>query len=223
MAPPLCSCERREEGRGCYRRDEVNSFVLTLKPDKCHSCTTATRRRFLELRNTGIEKTVTVPSLSRKPLGMWISCMPVGVYFWMCMWAFTCIHSYTHPLLLQLSSHSFLRLTSHNPLWFHLSRVSMLRSLLKMRFSQSSPVSHPSSSSALPPTYSFFSNPLPQCYSTIWLRWFCLGAHITLLSSLNWNLKRGAFNMVLPVGMLPSTHAPLLCAVSTAPLIGLPL
>ncbi len=40
------------------------------------------------------------------------------------------------------------------------------------------------------PTDSYL--PLSRCYCTIWLRWSCLGAHITLLSSMNWNLKKGS-------------------------------
>lgn len=173
------------------------------------------------------ENTVLVPSLRPKFLGMWISCMPAEIYLSVCMWAFTCMHSYTHPLLLQLlSSHPLsLCLTSHDPLWIHLSWFSTLHFLLKTWFSQSSPVSHPSSSSSVsPPTYLLTSsNPLPRCYSTIWPRWCCLRAHITVPSSLNWNLKRGAFNMVLPGGILPSTPALLHGAVSRAPLAGLPL
>lgn len=219
----LHSLAARVKERGS---DEVNTFVLPLKPDKCQSLTTAALRWFPELRCTA--RTLYWFHRSEpKFLGMWISCMPAEMYLRVYMWAFTCMHSYTHPLLLQLlSSHSLsLCLTSHDPLWFHLSWFSTLHFLLKTWFSQSSPVSHPSSSSSVsPPTYLLTpSNPLPRCYSTIWPRWCCLRAHITVPSSLNWNLKRGAFNMVLPGGILPSTPALLHGAVSRAPLAGLPL
>ena len=135
------------------------------------------------------------------------------------------LYSSTSPTTALLPLSLSLCLTSHDPLWFHLSWFSTLHFLLKTWFSQSSPVSHPSSSSSVsPPTYLLTpSNPLPWCYSTIWPRWCCLRAHITVLSSLNWNLKRGAFNMVLPGGIPPSTPALLHGAVSRAPLAGLPL
>lgn len=142
----------------------------------------------------------TVPSLSPKSQGMGISFMPQGGYF-----KCTCDHlhkisySSTSPTAPLLSSHSSLFLTSHYPLWFHLSWSSTLCSLLKMLFSQSSPVSHPSSYFYLPFLYPLIpSSHLPLYYWTVWPRWCCLRAHNILLSPKTWNLKRGAFNLPLP-------------------------
>lgn len=99
----LHSLAARVKERGS---DEVNTFVLPLKPDKCQSLTTAALRWFPELRCTA--RTLYWFHRSEpKFLGMWISCMPAEMYLRVYMWAFTCMHSYTHPLLLQLlSSHS---------------------------------------------------------------------------------------------------------------------
>lgn len=53
--------ERREEDNDCYRRDEVNIFVLTLKPDKCHRFPAAAGRQFHELCNTDRESHQCLP------------------------------------------------------------------------------------------------------------------------------------------------------------------
>lgn len=72
--------ERRKEGRESHRRDEANNFVLTPKPDKFTVSVQQHGDDFLSYVIL-IAKTVPVPWLSLKPLGMWISCVPVGVYF----------------------------------------------------------------------------------------------------------------------------------------------
>lgn len=131
------------------------------------------------------------------------------------MWALTRIHPYTHALLQQLlTSHSFLCLTAHNPPVSHLSWFPTLCSLLKMWFSHSSPVSHPSSSSsssALP----LYTDSFPQNFSSLMLLY--LGTRITLLSSLKWNLKRGAFNTVVADGIPRSAPARLPSCCFTNP------
>lgn len=160
----------------------MNIIVLTLKPD---SFTTVARRWFLQLHNAVIEKTV--PSLSLKPPGMGISFMLQGVI--LSAHGITCIKSYTHRLLLQLlSSHSSLCLTSHYPLWFHLSWSSTLCSLLKMLFSQPSPVSRPSSYSTFPfCTYSFLPVMFPSI--TVLSGSDDVALRLTIYCCHPWNLK----------------------------------
>lgn len=135
----------------------MNIFVHTLKPDKCHSFSTAARRWFLELSNGVVEKTALywmAPSLSLKPLGLGISCMPVGVYFrCTCERSLADIHILTHfSTLLQVFD---LLNISQSPVVSPVTNPYAFRSLLKTWFFQSSPVSHPSFSSDLLPTYWF--------------------------------------------------------------------
>lgn len=106
--------------------------------------------------------------------------MPAGIYF-------RCRHVQSLAFIISSGSPtaSFFCPTSH-------------KSLLV------SPVGNLGASLSFSRSYCRLPPPLSsRCYCTIRLRWCSLGAHILLLSILNWNLKMGAFNMPPPP---PSLH-----------------
>ena len=117
LAPRLWVERGRQSVTGQMRG---NSFVLTPKPGQ-----------FLELCNSTRQNTVA--SLSQERLGRWISCMPAEVDS-----RCTCEPSLTYIHVVIDFSYSsspptrLLYLTSPDPVWFHLSWLPALCSLLKM-------------------------------------------------------------------------------------------